>query len=246
VATPSSAAAEAMATERVVRDLVASRPRSRSDVWERLIEAGDVRKMAEVGVFRGAFAASILASCPGIARYYMIDPWRKLEGWNKPLNISDEKFEAVCADALEITAPWEEKRVVLRGTTTEVIDRIPDGELDLAYVDADHTLRGIAIDLIACYPKVRLGGWIGGDDFSPSIWQHSAAYEPSMVFPFAVHFAEAVAAPIFALPHDQFLIEKRAESRFELHDPSGEYADLSLVGQLRREGDVDETAAGHS
>ncbi|MGA8620413.1 MAG: hypothetical protein WB660_18050 [Candidatus Sulfotelmatobacter sp.] len=54
----------------------------------------------------------------------------------------------------EFAAP---KRVVLQGKTTEVIDHISDGELDLAYIEADHTLKGIAIDLIRVYPKLRVG-----------------------------------------------------------------------------------------
>ena len=32
---------------------------------------------------------------------------------------------------------------MLRGTTTEVIDRVPDRSVDFAYIDGDHTLRGI-------------------------------------------------------------------------------------------------------
>jgi len=59
--------------------------------------------------------------------------------------------------------------VILRGKTAEVIDQITDGELDLAYIDADHTLKGIAIDLIRVYPKVRDGGFLGGDDFTTTL-----------------------------------------------------------------------------
>lgn len=195
----------------------------------------NARQVVEVGVFRGQFAKAILGRCEGISRYYMIDPWRNLEGWEKPLNVSDDEFAKAHREALETSQAWAEKRIVLRGKTSEVIDRIPDGSLDLAYIDGDHTLRGIAVDLIKCYPKVRDGGWIGGDDFTPSIWQHPREYEPSLVFPFAVHFAEAVDARIFALPGEQFLIEKRAGQRFEFCDLVGDYGDVSLRGQVSRD-----------
>jgi hypothetical protein len=108
---------------------------------------------------------------------------------------------------------------------------VPDGALDLAYVDGDHTLRGITVDLIKVFPKVRAGGWIGGDDLSPSIWQHDREFEPTLVFPFAVHFAEAVDARIYALPHKQFLIEKAATG-FELIDLTGRYGSVDLRDQL--------------
>jgi hypothetical protein len=45
------------------------------------------------------------------------------------------------------------KRVVLRGRTKEVIDDIPDNSLDFAYIDGDHTLRGITVDLIKVFPR---------------------------------------------------------------------------------------------
>ena len=205
---------------------------SRFDLWSGFLAAAGVREMAEVGVFRGDYAAAILPRCERIDRYYLIDPWRHLGGWNKPANRSNDEFDAIYAEAIERTDPWRERRVVLRGTTTEVIERIPDRALDFVYVDGDHTLRGIAIDLIASYAKVREGGWIGGDDFCPSIWQHDPSFEPTLVFPFAVHFAEAVGQRIFALPHDQFLIEKRADGRFELCDLTGRFGDTSLNRQL--------------
>jgi hypothetical protein len=162
----------------------------------------------------------------------MIDPWRHLGGWNKPANTSDAEFDGIYAEALEKTGPWQEKRTVLRGTTTEVIDELADGALDFLYVDGDHTLRGIAIDLVAAFDKVRPGGWIAGDDFCPSIWQHDRFYEPTLVSPFAVHFAEAKGLPIFALPHDQFLIEKRIGGGFEFRDLTGAFGDLGLSHQL--------------
>jgi len=43
------------------------------------------------------------------------------------------------------------KRIILQGKTTEVIDQINDNELDFAYIDGDHTLKGITIDLIHTY-----------------------------------------------------------------------------------------------
>jgi len=112
--------------------------------------------MAEVGVYRGDFAKVMLQQCDGLTRYYMIDPWKHLSGWNKPANQDDAVFGQFFQEAKEKTDFAAAKRVVLRGKTTEVIDQIPDGELDLAYIDADHTLKGIAIDLIRVYPRCAM------------------------------------------------------------------------------------------
>lgn len=207
---------------------------SRAELWTRFVAEAQVATMAEIGVYRGQFAERLLADCPALATYYMVDPWRNLEAWNKPANKPDKVFERFFREAMDRTAAHEAKRVVLRGTTAEVIGQIPDGTLDFAYIDGDHTLRGITVDLIKLFPKVREGGWIGGDDFSPTIWQHSDEYEPTLVFPLAVHFAEAVDARIYGLPHKQFLIEKRADSVHAFEDLTGRYGDLELKRQLDR------------
>lgn len=206
---------------------------SRLDLWTEFVNRNHVETLAEVGVFRGKFASSLLGSCPGIVTYYMIDPWRHLSDWNKPANKDSDSFEAIYAEALDHTSPWESKRIVLRGRTTEVVASIPDGSLDLAYIDADHTLRGICIDLMRLWSKVRPGGFMGGDDFSRSIWQHAETFEPTLVFPFAVYFAEAMNAPIVALPHNQFLIQ-RVSTGFQFSDTTGLYDDLSLRDEFRR------------
>ena len=96
----------------------------------------------ELGVLRGAFAEHVLRQCPGIARYYMLDPWRHLDDWNKPANVAQAAFDDIKAEAMARTQFADERRIVLRGKTVEVIDEISDRTLDIAYVDGDHTLRG--------------------------------------------------------------------------------------------------------
>jgi hypothetical protein len=163
----------------------------------------------------------------------MIDPWKHLDAWNKPANVDSDSFDAIYTEAMNKTRFAEEKLSVLRGKTTEVISRIPDEFLDFIYIDGDHTLKGIAIDLLKSSPKINRGGIIGGDDFSRSIWQHSSEFEPSLVFPFAVYFSEAMGSKIYALPYNQFLIRKPGISNeaFSFTDLTGCYDDLSLRSQ---------------
>ena len=150
-------------------------PGARLDLWASFVKTADVRRVAEIGVYGGKLSERLLNDCPGIESYYMVDPWRHLDEWNKPANRKDAAFEEIYAKAMSRTEAHAAKRVVLRGTVREVIDDLPDEGLDFAYLDGDHTLRGITIDLVSVFPKVRPGGWIGGDDFRPSIWQHGSA-----------------------------------------------------------------------
>ena len=55
-----------------------------------------------------------------------------------------------------------------------------------------------------------------------------ASYEPTLVCPFAVYFAEAMRLPFVALPHKQFLIQRAADSVFSFVDLVETYSDLSL------------------
>jgi Methyltransferase domain len=150
--------------ERVLRNLLDAP--TRMDLWVSVVQAAAARNVSEIGDFRGNFAAQLLAGCDSIQRYYMVDPWRHLDDWNKPSNKSDKVFERFYRETMDKTEEYAAKRIVLRGRTIDIIDEIPEGSLDFVYIDGDHTLRGIAVDLIKVYPKVRQGGLIGGDDFS--------------------------------------------------------------------------------
>lgn len=207
---------------------LASSARSRIDLWERILRATNVETMLEVGVWKGDYAKQILAQCEFIQRYYMIDPWANLPDWNKPFNVSPEVFKEVYEEAMTKTEFASSKRVVLRGRTKEVIATIPDNSLDFAYIDGDHTLRGITVDLTKVLPKVNEGGLIGGDDFTDTPWQHDIRYEPSLVCPFSIYFAEAMDLPIVALPFNQFVLQKRHESSFAFIDLTGKHGNISL------------------
>jgi hypothetical protein len=143
------------------------------------------------------------------------------------------------AEALRRTDFAAERRHVLRGRSIEVLDQVPDQSLDFAYIDSDHSLRGITVDLLNILPKMRPSSWIGGDDFEPSVWQHSSRYEPTFVFPYAVYFAEAIGARIYAIGFNQFLIsvpgpgnERSREAVFI--DRTGRYGAADVAAALRR------------
>jgi hypothetical protein len=201
---------------------------NRVELWESLLGHLHVQIMAEIGVWKGEFAERLLRDCPAIKHYIMIDPWANLPDWNKPFNVDERQFQRIYAEAMARTDFAADKRRVLRGRTKEVIDDIPDESLDLAYIDGDHTLRGITIDLLRLLPKIRPGGFMAGDDFVAAPWQHAPQFEPTLVCPFAVYCCEALDLPIIALPFNQFLIWKRQEAGFRFTDLVGAYGDLSL------------------
>lgn len=221
-------------TQQIVENCI-DRANSRFELWVNFLNSIKAKNLAELGVYKGDFAARLLKSCDSIEKYYMVDPWRHLDGWNKPANKADNTFEKFLTETKSKTDFASNKRIILRGKTTEVIEKIPNDELDFAYIDGDHTLKGISIDLIRLFPKIKDGGWIGGDDFSNTVWQHSTKFEPTLVFPFAVYFAEAVDATIYALPNSQFLIAKDRTQSFTFIDLTGDYQNIGLKDQFNPE-----------
>lgn len=209
-----------------------AKSQNRHDICVNVVNEFQCKNVAELGVYKGDYAQNLLSKCPVIDKYIMIDPWRNLSDWNKPANKDNDTFEAFYQETMQKTDFAKEKRIVLRGKTTEIIDQVEDESLDFIYIDGDHTLKGITIDMINFWSKMKPDGIIFGDDFSPSIWQHDKSFEPTMVFPFAVYFAEAVDVKIYGLPYSQFILSK-ADKGFEFVDlTNGAYKNTGLSHQL--------------
>ena len=209
----------------------------RFSLWKTVLNDLQLARMVEVGVFAGEFASRILQECAAVSSYFMIDPWRHQSNWNKPANKSDADFLAIKQQALSVTAFAQDRRVVLEGTTTEMAHLLPNEGLDFAYIDGDHTLRGVTIDLIRIWPKLRPGAILAGDDFCPSIYQHSPQFEPTFVFPWAVHFAEAMGCPLFGLPFNQFaiIVDPQPNNGFHFYNLTQEYQSTSVRDALEKQ-----------
>jgi spermidine synthase len=83
-----------------------SRRLHRRDFWPELLTHSTPREVAEVGVWKGEFAALLLHKVPSIERYLAIDPYQHLPNWNKPFNVSDHDFEKVLHDAKTRLEPY--------------------------------------------------------------------------------------------------------------------------------------------
>jgi len=47
----------------------------------------------------------------------------------------------------------------------EVVDKFPDNYFDFVFIDGDHQIESVYSDISSCYPKVRIGGLLGGHDW---------------------------------------------------------------------------------
>jgi len=100
-------------TEQIIREC-AARSNSKFDLWIHFLkEMKGVQYLAEVGVYRGKFASTMIKDCDSIIKYYMIDPWRHLDDWNKPFNKDDDVLEQ-CLEATKMSTDFAaSKRIIL-------------------------------------------------------------------------------------------------------------------------------------
>src|ERR1044071_6968481 len=120
-----------------------SNSKSRFELWIQFLRHAQIRRMAEIGVYQGDFARAVLETCATIERYYMLDPWRHLDDWNKPANETNAVFESFknCVGFVGRLIPVIEvapgvKHVISLDSGTSLQDRT--GEITLIHTYFGH------------------------------------------------------------------------------------------------------------
>jgi hypothetical protein len=128
---------------------------------------------AEIGTWRGDFAASILDSRrPRLL--HLVDPWeyRTEEGYERAIyggrkgngqQMMDAVYERVLA---RFRGPIDGGQVLVhRSRSLDAAAAFDAESLDWVYIDADHSYEGVKNDLDAYFRTVKPGGFIAGDDY---------------------------------------------------------------------------------
>ena len=138
--------------------------RHRDHFFPLLIDKLDLQIGAEIGVDKGEFA-KIIAEKSHIQRYYGIDSWLDCFGSDPKAYdpIGENRYKA--AEAL-LDSYITSKRIELVKMDSELASaQCPINLIDYLYIDGDHSLGGIFIDLKCWCPKVKIGGIISGHDY---------------------------------------------------------------------------------
>jgi len=109
---------------------------------------------------------------------------------------------------MNATAPWGNKRQVLRGPSAEMSSKVPDLSLDFLYIDGDHTERGTRVDVLNWWPKIRIGGGMFGDDYVDG-FQHGIRFASTGVKTVITKFAKMARAPVHDLGGLQYVVFKQ-------------------------------------
>lgn len=131
-------------------------------LFERL---GYRRQGAEVGVGSGEFAQVLRRTWPA-GHIHLVDRWRHAPDYCDLLNAPEEVQEARYQEVRSRFA-GDPAIVIHRAESTAAAARFDDGSFDWVYIDADHSYEAVSADLRAWWPKLRVGGLLGGHDFVP-------------------------------------------------------------------------------
>ncbi len=116
----------------------------------------------EIGVHKGDNSSEFLAELP-IKHAWLVDPWSE----SSPAGYNDNTQQAwddLHDSVLKRYADYDNVEI-LRMFSEEAASLIPN-DLDLVYIDGDHSMEGIITDIKCWFPKVRMGGILSGDDYT--------------------------------------------------------------------------------
>lgn len=123
---------------------------------------------AEIGVWKGDFSHQIiLHTMP--TKLHLIDPW--LFQGQYPDRMYGGKVAANQHDMDNIYGEVQNRFVtdscvvINKGTSSNVLETLPDAYLDWVYIDGNHYYEYVLSDLELCLHKVKPIGVITGDDY---------------------------------------------------------------------------------
>jgi hypothetical protein len=136
---------------------------SQRSLVSEFIKTLDAPTICEVGVRTGDNFDFLLM--PNVKTAIGVDIWRETgsTGQNDNLydqNVLDEQYSQV------FHKYWGDSRVrLIREFSKNAAQFFEDETFDFIYIDADHTYDAVTEDLEAWYPKLKVGGVLGGHDY---------------------------------------------------------------------------------
>lgn len=116
---------------------------------------------AEIGVWKGAYSEQFCKAMPGVA-WHAIDTWAPYAAYRETKNDAALIHHAYAEARLRL-APFH--CAMMRMSSLEAAEQIPDGSLDVIYIDGNHEASFVLEDLEAWTPKLRSSGILAGHDY---------------------------------------------------------------------------------
>ena len=139
--------------------------KTRMDLPTLLNNQKGLHRGIELGVQSGKFSYWTLTQWTNCTEYHLVDLWGHQENYEDVANVDQVKQEKLYQDTLRDLREYKEKLHVCRNYTSECVKRYDDEYFDYIYVDARHDFKGVWEDLVAYWPKLKVGGIMAGHDY---------------------------------------------------------------------------------
>jgi hypothetical protein len=141
---------------------------------------------AEIGVYKGEFTEKL---CKVGLKIYGIDPWIVYKDYRKhPGELPYDELEKITRERLK-----SYDCVIIKKTSMDALEDIPDESLDFVYIDGNHALPYVVQDIYEWNRKVKKGGCISGHDY------FNANHNPYWIRICHVKYAVDICAKIFGI-----------------------------------------------
>lgn len=145
-----------------------------------------VRSIVEIGVFRGA-SSQLFRSLFPEATLYLVDPWRLSDEYLTkeagPIARSQDIYERAYQEVV-LRFANDPKTEIIRQTSIEAAKGLPNN-LDLVFIDANHSYPSVKQDIAAWLPKMQKRGILSGHDYDlkgfPGVVRAVDEYFPGQV-----------------------------------------------------------------
>lgn len=130
-----------------------------------ILEMEKLTSGVELGVQSGNFARHNLKSWPSCKSYLLVDLWAHQEHYDDSANHNQRRQDGLYQKTLQRTSEFTDKVQICRNYTSSCVLGIPDDTFDFIYIDARHDFKGVYEDMVAWWPKLRVGGIMSGHDY---------------------------------------------------------------------------------
>ena len=124
------------------------------------------RHGVEIGVQAAKFSLSMLKMWKGCTKYIVVDAWEDQANYNDAANVGQRGQDLLYKGMKERLEPFEKVVVPLRMWSHDASKKVNDSSLDYIYIDARHDYESVLEDIRDWYPKLRVGGFFAGHDYT--------------------------------------------------------------------------------
>lgn len=138
-------------------------------VFSSIIRENNFKTCVEVGIGYGFHATEILENT-NVEKLYLVDP---MQYYPNDLFAEDVikygGFDNLVKNIKLHLTPYEQRYTWYRCPSLSITnEQIEDGSVDAIFIDGDHSYDAVSKDLVFWWKKLKVGGWLLGDDYNSS------------------------------------------------------------------------------